>query len=141
MGRYLFYRQNSFGERLDLTDPRIAPLLDDNWGPPAVIAGVPARCLLGRGRLFAPLDDPEGFELRFAAAAVGTGRARVLVNGRDLGTVLARPTWTLGVLKAPAALWHREVNEVALEPAPAGVPFCLASVEFGRAANKRGRLY
>jgi hypothetical protein len=141
VGRYLFYRQNSFGERLELTDPRVVPLLDDNWGPPAVIAGVPARCLLVRGRLFAPLDDPEEFELRFAAAAVGTGRARVLVNGHDLGTILARPTWTLGVLKASAALWHREINEVALEPAPAGVPFCLASVEFGRAANKRGRLY
>jgi hypothetical protein len=141
VGRYLFYRQSSFGERLDLTDRRTGTLLDGSWSPAVVIAGVKGRCVLAEGRLFVPLDVPEALELRFTAAALGQGRADVLVNGHALGTLRAGPTWSLGAVSAPAGLWHREINEVALEAAPAGVPFCVASVEFGRAPDKKGRLY
>jgi hypothetical protein len=82
VGRYLFYRQNSFGPRLDLADPNVVSLLDGDWHSPEVVAGTRARCLSTAARLFVPLDVPEVLELRFAASAPeGVREATVRVIG------------------------------------------------------------
>jgi hypothetical protein len=140
VGRYLFYRQNSFGQRLDLSEAAVAPLLDGDWRPTAILAGRPARCVFTRARIFVPLDVAAAFELRFAAAAPGGARQfAASVNGHPVGTVVAGPSWGWTTLGTSADLWHREINELALEALPGPGPLCVSSVEFVRAAKKGGR--
>jgi len=65
-------------------------------------------------------------------------QAAVRVNDRLLGAIVGRPEWQRSVLRAPAVLWHREINEIVLEVPPGTGPFCVAAVEFVR-PSKRGR--
>jgi hypothetical protein len=140
VGRYLFYRQNSFGPRLAMARADVAPLLDGDWREPTAVLGRPARCIFARARLFVPLDVPASFELRFAAAAPGGGRrSPVTVNGHPVGVVAAGPEWRTTALAASRELWHREINEVSLEPVEGAGPLCVASIEFVRPSRKGGR--
>jgi hypothetical protein len=135
VGRYLFYRQNSVGPRLDLEKPAVTPMLDGAWGPVETVDGVPARCAVGRARLFAPLDLPEALEIRFRAASKGAAaEAAVSVNGRAVGRFPAGPAWGLAGIQVVDSYWRRELNEVAVEPQ--GDAVCVASVEFVRTPRK-----
>jgi hypothetical protein len=116
VGRYLFYRQNSVGERIRLADPEHAFLLDDGWSRVVVRTGVRGRLLRGRARVFAPLDVPEPLALRFLAASDTPGaEVQVAVNGRVLGSF--SPTARLDdyTLSSGASFWHRELNEIRLQ--------------------------
>lgn len=115
VGRYLFYRQNSLGGRIDLGSPGDGLLLGEGWGLPEVRGGASARPLEGRARLFVPLDVPEDLDIRFRAAVDQDRDVRVLVNGREAGRFHAGPDWGVAVVRAPSGLWHRELNEVAVD--------------------------
>jgi len=115
VGRYLFYRQNNMGGRIEVGAAEHAELLDDGWGPPESLGGVQARRTRGDARLFAPLDVPEDLEIILTVAALAGEQAVSLeVNGRAVGRFLARSAWDDHHVRAPAGFWHREVNEVRL---------------------------
>jgi hypothetical protein len=138
VGRYLFYRQSSVGQRLDLEAPAVAPMID-GWGPVETMEGVQARCAARAARVFAPLDVPDDFELRFRALSrAGTSETAVFVNGSSLGRFPTGPAWDRLSLRAPRSFWRRELNEVVVEPL--GGPLCVASVEFVR-TWRRGRRF
>jgi hypothetical protein len=93
------------------------------------------RCLEGRGRIFAALDVPESIELQFRASAPeGRSETSVRVNGREVGSFRAGETRETLRLRAPASLWRRELNEVALETR--GAPLCVDFVEFSRFSRR-----
>lgn len=133
VGRYLFYRQNSLGPRVDLGEPEFERLLGEGWGPPASVGGASGRRLLGRGRLFAPLDVPEDLELRFRVSAGAGGILRVLVNGRETGRFDVPEPRAIRSASAPAERWRRELNEVTLDAG--GREVFVHSVEFVRGAQ------
>jgi hypothetical protein len=138
VGRYLFYRQSSVGQRLDLEAPVVEPMID-GWGPVETVEGVQARCAVRAARVFAPLDVPDDLELRFRALSrAGTSETVVFVNGSPLGRFPTGPEWERLSLRAPRSLWRRELNEVVVEPQ--GGPLCVASVEFVR-TWRRGRRF
>jgi len=115
VGRYLFYRQNSLGGRIELAAAEHAELLDENWARPETYDGRAARRARGDARVFAPLDVPEDLEIVVtAAAAAGDLPVVVQVNGREVGAFLARSDWNDEHLRAPAGFWRRELNEVRL---------------------------
>ena len=137
VGRYLFYRQNSLGARLELTAPAVEPFLDGAWGGAETVEGVVARCLGGRGRLFAPLDVPEDLELRFKVAApTGPQEAAVFVNGRIAGLLPAGSGWSRSSLRTSSDFWRRELNEIVLAPTSEEQALCVADVEFVRKSRK-----
>jgi hypothetical protein len=141
VGRYLFYRQNGLGPRLDLAAPAVEPFLDGAWGAPRAVQGVVARCLRGKGRLFAPLDVPEDLELRFEVAAPsGPQEAAVLVNGRDAGRLPAGAGWSRSSFRVGSDFWRRELNEIVLAPAGEAPELCVASAEFVWVSRKGRRL-
>jgi hypothetical protein len=118
VGSYLFYRQNNLGGVIDLGDARVDPgLLGEGWSgrrPCAPGAAAVCRGLRGTARLFAPLDVPR--DLAVSVRASGEGTLRVSVNGHPLGALpLAREMGSFR-LRAPRALWRRELNEIALTP-------------------------
>lgn len=116
VGRYLFYRQNNLGGRIDLGAPGDESLLGEGWSGPDLREGVTSRTASGRARLFAPLDVPERLALR-VRARVRTGDAEVgvSVNGRPAGAFIAGSSWQAHEIDVAASWWHREINEVALD--------------------------
>jgi hypothetical protein len=120
VGRYLFYRQNNLGGLVDLGSAGDEALLGEGWGPAETWDGASARALIGRARLFAPLDEPE--DLRITVRVAGGSELRVSVNGRAAGTVSPGPSWAEHTVATPAALWRRNLNEVVLEAGPGAAP-------------------
>lgn len=115
VGRYLFYRQNSVGGRIELAAAAHAELLDDGWGRPESHEGVAGRRARGDARLFAPLDVPEDIEVvLIAAAPLGERPVSLQVNGRDVGRFLVRAAWDDHHVRVPAGFWRREINELRL---------------------------
>jgi multisubunit Na+/H+ antiporter MnhB subunit len=132
VGRYLFYRQNSYGRRLDLTDPQVEPLLVDAWEAPTTVAGVAARCARGDVRILAPLDVAEPLELRFDTASPEGAQQAVVI-----GLIAAQEAWGRATFETPAGVWHREINEVSLGVRSAAGPLCVASAEFTPLRKRR----
>ena len=122
VGKYLFYRQNNLGGRLELGAPGDEAFLDRGFSRViASYAGERARRFRGRARLFAPLDVPEDLGIRLRAAApAGPQEVRLAVNGRPVGSILAGPSFSEQRVFVPAGFWRREINEVALEAPGAG---------------------
>lgn len=115
VGRYLFYRQNNLGGRIEVAAAEHAELLDDGWGRPERLAGVTARRAHGDARIFAPLDVPEDLEIILEASApAGDQPVEVQVNGRNVGRFLARAPWDDYRVRVPAGFWKRELNELRL---------------------------
>jgi hypothetical protein len=130
VGRYLFYRQNNLGGRIQVGLPRDEPLLAEGWGPIESLDGRPARALRGRARLYAPLDVPEDLLLRVSTQAPREPReVQVRVNGASAGRFLAGPGWAVRSLAAARTLWRRELNELLFE---AGGELYVSEVEFVR---------
>ncbi|MFI5183687.1 MAG: hypothetical protein ACHQNV_04755 [Vicinamibacteria bacterium] len=141
VGRYLFYRQNNLGPRLELASPSVEPFLDGAWSGPESGDGVVARCSVGKSRLFAALDVPEELELRFEVAApAGSLEATVLVNGRVAGRLPAGPRWSRASFRVASDLWRRELTEVVIDSAGGSGSLCVASVEFVWTSRKGRRL-
>jgi hypothetical protein len=130
VGRYLFYRQNNMGGRVELGAPGDDVMLAEGWGPVETAEGKGGRALTSRARLFAPLDVPQDLEVRFRATARAGTEVRVFVNGREAGRFWADPGWDEHRLRVPAAFWRRELNEVALDPGGPGV--VIDGVDFRR---------
>ena len=135
VGKYLFYRQNNLGGRLELGVAGDEAFLGEGFS--SVIAsyeGAQARRFRDRARIFAPLDVPEDLGIRFRAASpAGPCEVRVSVNGREAGGFLAGPAWGEHPVLAGAGYWRREINEVTLE-AP-GAEVLLDAVGFERGAR------
>jgi hypothetical protein len=123
VGRYLFYRQNNLGGRIDLGGADEA-LLGEGWTRPR--AGAACHGLGGRARVLAPLDVAEDLDLTISADPAG--EVDLAVNGRGAGRLRADGRATLRLGKE---LWHRELNDVVL--APVAGPVCVAALDFTRA--------
>jgi dolichyl-phosphate-mannose-protein mannosyltransferase len=130
VGRYLFYRQNNMGGHVEVGGPGAEDMLGEGWGPAQTVDGVRGRPVRGRARLFAGLDGPEELEMRLRVRAPAGTEVRVRVNGRDAGRFWAEPAWLEVRLRAGAAFWRRELNDVVLETAGDGV--LVSAVDFVR---------
>jgi hypothetical protein len=120
VGQYLFYRQNNLGGVIDLGDERSdPPLIDAQWGSPRPCGPRDVcRAVLGRARLFAPLDVPE--ELTVVVRARGRGTLALEVNRAPVALLpLAGELGELRV-RVPAARWRRELNELRFGVDPGG---------------------
>src|SRR5262249_27621277 len=95
VGRYLFYRQNNLGGRIEVG--RDDALLGEGW----TAARPCGRVLSGRARVLAPLDVAEDLDLSITGAP-DAGEVDVAVNGRDAGRL--RTDGRTG-LRLPATLW------------------------------------
>jgi hypothetical protein len=131
VGRYLFYRQNNMGGRIDLGSAEDAAMLAEGWGEVQESGGRKGRVVSSRARLFAPLDVAEDLRIVFRATALDFPTTFVVaVNGHPVGRVRIEVTVTAAAAEAPAVLWHREINEVTL--APEGGRLLLEEVAFER---------
>ena len=130
VGRYLFYRQNNMAGHVEVGGPGAEDMLGEGWGPARVVDGLRGRAVLGRARLFAPLDVPEDLELRVRAWAPAGTEVRVSVNGHDAGRFWAEPSWLEARLRAGAGFWRRELNDVVLEASGEGV--LVSGADFAR---------
>lgn len=132
VGKYLFYRQNNLGGRIDVGNEIHEGLVGEGFAPIEAWHGRRCRRLLGTGRVFAPLDAPEDLEIGIHVRAGTAGRMGVSVNGRPLGTVDVGPAWDV-----PRILIAREnlaggINTIGLgSDAPVT---CIEVVEFRRTA-------
>jgi hypothetical protein len=116
VGRYLFYRQNNLGGRVEVGAPGDEAMLGEGWGPIEGHAAAAGRRVHGRARVFAPLDGPEDLTVSVRAALPGaSGRLRVTVNGVEAGWIAVGSEWDTAGVSAPAAVWRRELNDVVLE--------------------------
>jgi hypothetical protein len=52
------------------------------------------------------------------------------VNGHEAGTIAGGPAGTPGSLRLPAPLWHRELNDLVLDPGAGSV--CVEAFELVR---------
>jgi hypothetical protein len=130
VGRYLFYRQNNLGGRIDMGRGDGA-LLAEGWGERQEIDGRDCRAASGPARVLAPLDLPEDLALTLLATSMDAPRdVRIQVNGHEAGTIAVDQAWTPGSLLLSAALWHRDLNDLVLIPSSGSV--CVEAFELVR---------
>jgi hypothetical protein len=115
VGRYLFYRQNNLQGRIDLGAAGDAAMLGQGWGAAATNEGAEARMLRGRGRILAPLDEPEDIEVVVRARSDAPSNVRVAVNGRAAGAFVTGPAWSDQRMAVGRDGWRRDLNDVVLE--------------------------
>jgi len=121
VGRYLFYRQNNLGGRIDV-GPGDGALLAEGWGERQEIDGRACRAARGPARVLVPLDVPEDLALTLAMPRRdGSGEVHIRVNGHEAGTLASGPGGAAASLRLPAPLWHRELNDLVLDPGPDSV--------------------
>jgi hypothetical protein len=130
VGRYLFYRQNNLGGRIDVAAGDGA-LLAGGWGERQEIDGRACRTPKGAARVLAPLDVPEDLDLTLAARVDTPGEVGLRVNGQEAGIIAVGSSGTSGPLRLPASLWHRELNDLVLVPHAGSV--CVEAFELVRA--------
>ena len=131
VGRYLFYRQNNLGGRIDIGEHGDDAMLGEGWGQARVDEGVSFRTIAARARLFAPLDVPETLVIRLRARGAGAPCALVVsVNGATAGKLALDAAWGTQELRVPRAFWRRETNDVTLETN--GGNAAVAAVDFLR---------
>ena len=131
VGRYLFYRQNNLGGRIDVGGGDGA-LLAEGWGGRQQAGGRDCRIAVGPARVLAPLDVPEDLALTLAGTSVQADAVRIRVNGHEAGTIAVDSSGAAGSLRLPAVLWHRELNDLVLVPASGSV--CVEALELVRLA-------
>jgi hypothetical protein len=131
VGRYLFYRQNNLGGRIDVGVPGDDSLLGEGWSAAELRDGITSREAAGRARLFAPLDVPESLVVRVQARAPqGSAEVGLSVNGRSAGRFAVGPSWEAHEVVVDAAFWRREINEVVLDTGAASIQ--VDGIEFAR---------
>jgi hypothetical protein len=131
VGRYLFYRQNNLGGRIDIGQPGDEAMLGEGFGQAGMDGKVAFRRLEGRARLFAPLDVPETLQVWVRARAAPAAVLDVEVNGRPAGSLTVGAQWDTSGLSVPAASWRRELNALVLVPS---APVWVDQVMFTRSA-------
>jgi hypothetical protein len=131
VGRYLFYRQNNLGGRIDLGRADDEAHLAEGWGARTEIGERSCRPLTApSARVLAPLDVAEDLALTLTATSPdGPREVEVHVNGHAAGAVLVERGWTAARLRLPAALWRRELNDVVVA---ADGPLCVDALDFVR---------
>jgi hypothetical protein len=116
VGRYLFYRQNNRGGRIQVAAPDDEAMLGEGWGRVEPREGEEGRRVRGRARVFAPLDVGEDLDLKVRATRDGgLGESRILVNGHEAGRIAVGPGWSEPRVPVAAPFWHDGINEVAIE--------------------------
>jgi hypothetical protein len=119
LGKYLFYRQNNLDGVIDMGDDRADPaLLAEGFSSRVPCESGVCREVLGRARLFAPLDVAEALDVTVRAS--GSGSLGVGVNGRRVAELPLGPALTDLRFRVDAFGWHRELNEIALSVSPGG---------------------
>ena len=135
VGKYLFFRQNNLGGVIDLGDDRSDPaLLGEGFSGRAPCEAAVCREVLGRARVFAPLDAPETLDVTVRAA--GSGSLGVSVNGQAVADLPLGPALADLRFRVPAACWRRELNEIALRVSPGGAA-ALDLLRFDRPERRR----
>jgi hypothetical protein len=139
VGRYLFYRQNNLDGRIPLTSDaeQDVSLLGEGWGCIEIWNGAPARRVMGRARLFAPLDAAEDLEIDIRVASEAALEILLEVNGRVAGRIRAGTEWTESRVRVDADLWGRELNDVVLDAD--GREVIVGAVSFHRPSGGRGQ--
>ena len=122
VGKYLFYRQNALSGParrravVSFGDSRVDPaLLDQGWSSLRGCEKRVCRSVLGRARIFAPLDVAEDLDLEVRAR--GEGEILLEVNGRGVARLPLKGDLSTFRVLVPRAYWHRELNEVAFSGA------------------------
>jgi hypothetical protein len=134
VGRYLFYRQNNLGGRIEVGGEGDLAMLGEGWGRPERAGAVEYREARGPARVLAPLDVPEDLEVRVRAAAPVETTAVLSVNGRPVGRFRVGEGFEDEALPVPAAFWRRELNDVVL--VPEGAPLRVDALTFVRARRR-----
>ncbi len=130
VGKYLFYRQNNLGGRIDVGSEVHAGLLGEGFARIERREGTRCRRLLRDARVFASLDLPEDLELRVLAQAAADGSMAVSVNGKVAGSVAVGTEWSEPRVLVPRGFFRGGVNEVTLgSDAP---ETCVAGLRFER---------
>lgn len=130
VGKYMFYRQNNLGGRIDVGSDAHAGLLGEGFSRVEQREGNPCRRLLRDARVLAPLDVAEAFDLHVLARSAFLGSMDLAVNGRRAGTVNVTPSWTSLRVAVAKGFFRDGVNEITLRSdAP---ETCVAVVEFRR---------
>jgi hypothetical protein len=116
VGKYLFYRQSSLGERIEIGATGDDLLLAEGWGPIEEAKGDRVRRVSARARLLAPLDVPETLAVRFRLAAAGAAPVGVVlrVNGAEAARFEATAGFEEREALVPARFWRRELNDVEI---------------------------
>jgi hypothetical protein len=113
VGPYLFLRQNNLGGLIDLGDGRADPaLLGEGWSAPTLCENALCREVVGRARVFAPLDGPETLDVTVRAAGAGT--LGLEVNGARVADLPLATTLADLRVRVAAERWRRALNEIAL---------------------------
>jgi hypothetical protein len=119
VGKYLFYRQNNLGGVIDLGDDRADPaLLGEGFSSRVRCQAAVCREVLGRARVFAPLDVPETLDV--TVRALGSGSLGVAVNGQPQAELPLGPDLQDLRFRVEAPLLRRELNELVLRVSPGG---------------------
>src|SRR5262249_26526834 len=120
VGRYLFYRQNNLRGHVEVGAPGDEAMLGDGWSGIEEEDDRGFRRVLGKARVFAPLDVPESIAVTVQASADPPREVALVVNGREAGRVLVGQKWSANTVSVPAELWRRELNDVVLRDGGAG---------------------
>ena len=115
VGRYLFYRNNAVGGRIDLGEDD-GSFLAEGWRRPERRGGAWVRQIRQpTARLLLPLESPRDLRLSIRAASRPAELPyRVHVNGREVARFLARPEFESSDVLVRSEHWRRNVNEVEL---------------------------
>jgi hypothetical protein len=115
VGRYLFYMHNNMRGLIEIGDGADERMLGEGWSRIESHGEAGVRRVLGRARLFAPLDVPTDLAVGVRAASASPRTVTVSVNGRPAGRFVATAELEEHELEVAAGFWHREVNDVVLE--------------------------
>jgi hypothetical protein len=112
VGKSLFSGENNLGGVVKLGEgPADPALLDQGWSSPRRVSGAICRGVLGKARIFVPLDTPEALDV--CVRSSGSGTLSIAVNGEPF-TVWPLPSdWNDVSVSVPAERWKRGLNEIS----------------------------
>jgi hypothetical protein len=125
----------TLGGVIDLGDDRADPaLLGEGFSPRVRCEAAVCREVLGRARVFAPLDVAETLDV--TVRAMGSGSLGVAVNGQPLAELPLGPALADLRFRVEAPLLRRELNELTLGVSPGGAA-ALDLLRFERPNRRR----
>jgi hypothetical protein len=118
-GKSLFEGRDSPAGVIDFGDERVDPaLVADGWSGREPCGEAVCRRVVGRARLFAPLDVPRSLDVVVRAAGAGT--LAIAVNGRAAGASPLAAGFRDVTVRVPAASWQSPLNAIVFEVVPGG---------------------
>jgi hypothetical protein len=115
VGRYLFYRQNNLGGRIELGDEGDGAYLGKGWGDRAAEGARFYRQLRGSAEVLVPLDEPLAMRLAVRGRAAHPTSVAVRVNGEHVASLELGPEWASPAVLVPARTLERNLNKVQLD--------------------------